>query len=98
MCSIYAVLKGLPVNSVQRRRYMFDQALLGLQAISADTVRDAFDRSGPYFGCTTSGDVQGMLEDLSRLNVVDNQEDDSTCVQDIISGAVEQITVQSVSL
>ncbi|GMG17805.1 unnamed protein product [Phytophthora fragariaefolia] len=48
---------------------MFDRIMFALAAITPGTVLKAFDRAGPYFGSTTSNDVQGMLDEASLLNV-----------------------------
>ncbi|GMF24318.1 unnamed protein product [Phytophthora fragariaefolia] len=97
-CAQAAVLNGLPENSVERRRYMFDQAMLALAAITPGTVRKAFDRAGPYFGYTTSNDVQGMLDEASLLNVVDVQLNDIESVQGVISGGVHHTPAEAIAM
>ncbi|GMF50807.1 unnamed protein product [Phytophthora fragariaefolia] len=73
-----AVLNALPTNSAERRRYMFDHVLSALSQISSDTVRHSFDKAGPFFGCTTTSEVQCMLEEARLLNVVDVQDNDAS--------------------
>ncbi|KAE9076397.1 hypothetical protein PF010_g23914 [Phytophthora fragariae] len=93
-----AVLNELPENWVKRRRYMFDQAMLTLAPITPGTVRNAFDRAGPYFGCTTSSDVQGMLDEASLLNVEDAQPNNNESVQGVISDGVHQIPAECIAV
>ncbi|GMF35711.1 unnamed protein product [Phytophthora fragariaefolia] len=73
---------------------MFDQAMVVFQRITADTVRNAFEKAGPYFGRTTSTDVQGMLDEFNMLNEVDVQDNDSATVRGVIGGEMEQFSMQ----
>ncbi|KAE8911799.1 hypothetical protein PF007_g29011 [Phytophthora fragariae] len=68
-----------------------------LAAITPGTARNAFDRAGPYFGCTTSSDVQGMLDEASLFNVVDAQFNDIESVLDVISGGIHQIPAEGIA-
>ncbi|GMF26264.1 unnamed protein product [Phytophthora fragariaefolia] len=97
-CAQAAVLNGLPEHSVERCPYMFDQAMLALAAITPGTKRKAFDRAGPYLGCTTSNDVQGMLDEASLLNVVDAQLNDFESVQGVVSGGVHHVPAEAIAV
>ncbi|KAG7377527.1 hypothetical protein PHYPSEUDO_011520 [Phytophthora pseudosyringae] len=88
----------MPTNSAERRRYMFDHAMHALSKISADTVRHSFDKAGPFFGCVTSTDVQGMLDEASLLSVVDAQDDDTSRVHDVLSGGVNESASEVINL
>ncbi|KAE8991646.1 hypothetical protein PF007_g18908 [Phytophthora fragariae] len=75
--------------------------MLALAAITPGTVRntfDAFDRAEFYFGCTTTSDVQGMLDEASLLNVVHSQSNDIESVQNVISDGVHQIPAEGIAV
>jgi len=89
-CAQATVLNAMSTNSAERRRYMFDHAMHALSKIYADTAHHSFDKTGPFFGCVTSTDVQGMLDEASLLSVVDARDDDTPRVHDVLSGDVNE--------
>ncbi|KAE8891908.1 hypothetical protein PF005_g7930 [Phytophthora fragariae] len=97
-CAEAAVANAMPTNSAERRRYLFDHAMDALIKISTDTLRHSFDKAGPFFGCGTSTDVQGMLDDSSLMSVVDAQDDDTSRVYDVLSGGVNESASEEISV
>ncbi|KAE9345484.1 hypothetical protein PF008_g8733 [Phytophthora fragariae] len=77
---------------------MFDHAMHALSKISADTVRHSFDKAGPFFGCGTSMDVQGMLDEASLLSAVDAQDNDTLRAHDALSDGINESTSEEISV
>ncbi|GMF46620.1 unnamed protein product [Phytophthora fragariaefolia] len=81
----------------KRRFYMFDHALRALNKIFSDTVRHSFDKAGPFFGCTSTTDVQYMLEEARLLSVVDARDNDTSLIKEVIS-EVDEIPIEAISV